>query len=463
MTTRSAQTPVLSSVHAPLGTHGLWGDKARQLPAYIQNVAHALERAGHPESEAIEIAIGVVKDWAAGKGKVSAVVQAAAAKAIAEWEALKAAADSKPSRDAGPVTETSSAGDLLPKAPVPKGPVPLEDHLFSPSTVNPAKCAVCGHSQRWKTHTTSDIQLRHSTGHAPNPVRRRATLKAGHSAKMAGLEQDATTHVKALFAKQQMATLSRVNGKRGRQMLRRHELRVNEPPSPPPAGGGVPPAGGTVDPSAVFDTAYWTDQTVQLLGDLYQTSTDPAVATARTQLGAAQITSKADSLALAVVQAALRSRAETVAADITQTTYTQIADALGEGIAQGEGTAQLAGRVKEVFDQASDSRASMIARTETNSAHNIAGSTYAKNLPPGIVSGKEWLAVHDDRTRPTHRVADGQRRPIGMPFTVGSSLMEFPGDPIAPPGETINCRCTTALIPASQAHLLTQPAPPPAA
>lgn len=86
---KSAETPELSTVHRPLGTHGLWHDKDAQLPAYIQNVAHAMIRDGHDESEAIQLAIGSVKRWAAGEGRVTPEVQAAATAALAEWEKLK--------------------------------------------------------------------------------------------------------------------------------------------------------------------------------------------------------------------------------------------------------------------------------------------------------------------------------------------------------------------------------------
>jgi 2'-5' RNA ligase len=87
---KSAETAELSTVHRPLGTHGLWGDKMAQLPAYIQNIAHAMIRDGHDESEAIQLAIGAVKRWAEGGGKVTPEVRAAAAAAVAEWERLKA-------------------------------------------------------------------------------------------------------------------------------------------------------------------------------------------------------------------------------------------------------------------------------------------------------------------------------------------------------------------------------------
>ena len=97
---RTAQTPVVSTVHSPIGSPsgpGLWHHKGLQLPAYIQNVAKAFIRGGTPESQAIARAVGVVRDWAAGRtpngvGHVHPDVQAAAAKAIAEWDALKAGA-----------------------------------------------------------------------------------------------------------------------------------------------------------------------------------------------------------------------------------------------------------------------------------------------------------------------------------------------------------------------------------
>ena len=89
-TEKSAETAAVSTVHKPLGTHGLWGSKSDQLPAYVQNVAHALIRNGMDESRAIAMAVGSMKRWATGKGNVTPEVQAAAAKALAEWEALKA-------------------------------------------------------------------------------------------------------------------------------------------------------------------------------------------------------------------------------------------------------------------------------------------------------------------------------------------------------------------------------------
>lgn len=95
---RTAHTAEASTVHEPIGSPtgpGLWHKKGLQLPPYIQHVAHRLmAEHGHDESKAIEMAVGIVRNWSEGhngKGqKVHPDVQAAAAKNIAQWEALKA-------------------------------------------------------------------------------------------------------------------------------------------------------------------------------------------------------------------------------------------------------------------------------------------------------------------------------------------------------------------------------------
>jgi hypothetical protein len=99
---KSEETPVVSTVHHPLGTEGLWHTPSKkvpvlqQLPAYIQNVARALIR-DHDmeESQAIATAVNAIKRWARGENtgwgrKVTPLVQAAAQRALREWEDLKA-------------------------------------------------------------------------------------------------------------------------------------------------------------------------------------------------------------------------------------------------------------------------------------------------------------------------------------------------------------------------------------
>ena len=79
---------------SPLGTGSNWVSKTDPIAGlgpFIRAIAHALIRNGHPESEAIAIAIGTVKRWARGGGNVTPKTRAKAAAAVAEWEALKLA------------------------------------------------------------------------------------------------------------------------------------------------------------------------------------------------------------------------------------------------------------------------------------------------------------------------------------------------------------------------------------
>lgn len=69
-----------------------WVARAGGLPPYVQHIAHDLKEKGKTESEAIQLAIGIVKNPPASWG---AEAKAAAAKAAAEWEAKKGASKAK--------------------------------------------------------------------------------------------------------------------------------------------------------------------------------------------------------------------------------------------------------------------------------------------------------------------------------------------------------------------------------
>lgn len=91
-------------------------------------------------------------------------------------------------------------------------------------------------------------------------------------------------------------------------------------------------------------------------------------------------------------------------------------------------------------------RAETIARTEVNGAYNA--GTYESNQALGDVGPVEkyWIATGDDRTRQTHREADGQVRGFSDPFSVGGSEMLYPHDPAGPAKEIVNCRCVLGYL-----------------
>lgn len=130
-----------------------------------------------------------------------------------------------------------------------------------------------------------------------------------------------------------------------------------------------------------------------------------------------------------------RARLERIAGDLAD----ELRAALDEGQRAGESIDAIADRVQAVVE-VSRRRAVTIARTETIAATNA--GALAQMQTAGLTGTKRWLATSDDRTRPTHRAADGQTVPMPGLFRVGADELAYPGDPRGAPGEVINCRCT---------------------
>lgn len=120
--------------------------------------------------------------------------------------------------------------------------------------------------------------------------------------------------------------------------------------------------------------------------------------------------------------------------------------AIAEAARLGEGQAGGAKRIREKLSGSiGRSRARTIARTEIGAAQNMALSEAAS--VSGIEYEMVWCAAEDERTRASHSAADGQTRREGDAFDVGGARMARPGDPSAPPAESINCRCTLLIEP----------------
>lgn len=136
--------------------------------------------------------------------------------------------------------------------------------------------------------------------------------------------------------------------------------------------------------------------------------------------------------------------------------YDLVAAEMAVGVNLGDGIPELAARVDSVLSTTGSerwpNRAVVIARTEAIGALNAgrfdAFRTYADQEDEPLF--QLWLATEDSRTRETHRLADGQRVPLGEPFTVGGFSLRFPGDPMGPPQEVIQCRCTSLLVDADE-------------
>ena len=130
--------------------------------------------------------------------------------------------------------------------------------------------------------------------------------------------------------------------------------------------------------------------------------------------------------------------------EINNLTHTNLRETLIQGLDGGESFAQLADRVRAVFDDGADIRANTIALTETNTAINAGRN---EGLMQSPLEKKVWLSANLENSRPAHQEA-GQRYADGIakeePFVLetGAKLM-FPGDTSlgAGPSDTINCKC----------------------
>lgn len=129
--------------------------------------------------------------------------------------------------------------------------------------------------------------------------------------------------------------------------------------------------------------------------------------------------------------------------------YALIVAEIERGIREGTSLDTVTGEVDRILTaNATDrwpNRARTVARTETMGAVN-AGVFRAAQLDAeargDLAPFKVWISTEDNRTRPTHVAADGQRTLLSEPFRVGGAQLLFPGDPRGPANEVINCRCS---------------------
>lgn len=89
----------------------------------------------------------------------------------------------------------------------------------------------------------------------------------------------------------------------------------------------------------------------------------------------------------------------------------------------------------------SNDREMFISECEANSILNY--RQYSKAVKSGKTK-KKWIDVGDKRERKTHLEVGGTTLPIGEPFSVGDSLLQFPKDTSlgASADEIVNCRCS---------------------
>lgn len=127
-------------------------------------------------------------------------------------------------------------------------------------------------------------------------------------------------------------------------------------------------------------------------------------------------------------------------------TFDRIRGDLAEALDAGDSITRMRERISDQLQVDQHSYlADRIARTESHTATEGGAwsSARAWQDETGEVLMHQWIATADERTRPTHAAASGQRVPLDEPFSVGGASLQYPGDPSGPAEENINCRCST--------------------
>ena len=135
--------------------------------------------------------------------------------------------------------------------------------------------------------------------------------------------------------------------------------------------------------------------------------------------------------------------------DVPDTIAAQTATTLREGYQAGDTPDELQARVAETLGRDRwDYEAERIARTTTTTVYNAAHTAAANELEASLGEPlrRIWIATQDTRTRPSHAKAHAQVIASGQRFRVGESWLRFPGDPLGPAEEVINCRCVVAPV-----------------
>lgn len=126
--------------------------------------------------------------------------------------------------------------------------------------------------------------------------------------------------------------------------------------------------------------------------------------------------------------------------------HKEIETILTKGLQEGTGMASFTRAILDSGIRDEYYKARRVAVTEVLTAHRAAQQEAFMQSP--AVSEKMWKHTGEYRNEPrqNHVDMDGKRVPVGEPFELTGADGEtynpmYPGDPILPPGERINCHC----------------------
>ena len=249
------------------------------------------------------------------------------------------------------------------------------------------------------------------------------------------LEADVTAALQELVVRWIERTTYKLGGQKARKGTRHWE---------PQPGYEVDTRVGikALDPAVAIDPERWSAEA--------QEAVEPIVLAAAATAAAALISDLApdgddgDGSTLAAAAANLTTTAVIAAVGKWASAQAMSLIGLANGLDQdGLDMTAIIGAVRQQtgrLESWAEGVATQVATVTGEQARAEAAGQLAATRGTAAVS-RQWFTRRDDKVRPDHRKADGQTRPIGVPFEVGGSLLRYPGDLAAPAAQTANCRC----------------------
>lgn len=200
--------------------------------------------------------------------------------------------------------------------------------------------------------------------------------------------------------------------------------------------------------SGWFDMTHWNTELVTRTGPLVRRTLITGGIRSMRRLVADR---EFDAMSPEVQQALAHHRNSPLATMPNDTTVKRLRKTLADGIAAGEGAADLRRRIEETFDSISRYGAERIARTESIWAWNEgAVQGYRQST---VVEKMTWISSNDDRSCDFCPTMDGKVIGVNENFfnqgdnlNVGDSVLRFDYEPIGHPPLHPQCRCAIAPI-----------------
>lgn len=191
---------------------------------------------------------------------------------------------------------------------------------------------------------------------------------------------------------------------------------------------------GKLEGATIFDTEVWNKQLSEDLRPVIKAIIDDSVRLASQKAGM-PVEIDEDELNEYIDQQIARAQ------QVNNTTKEEILAAIliAQSLQEDEDkSGMLKAALAAIFLNLITKRRRLIAEHEAQAAYN-AGTYFASRLLGAPT--KTWVTRKDSKVRPEHMLMQGKTVDIGDKFDVAGTKMRFPGDPIAPPHLTMNCRC----------------------